>query len=47
MINWPVPSFIGEIYTAPNGKSWKWNGYAWDFIGPDGLGTLNVVNPDQ
>lgn len=35
MINWPVPSFIGEIYTAPSGKSWEWNGYAWDFIGPD------------
>ncbi len=35
MINWPVPSYIGEIYTAPNGKSWEWNGYAWDFIGPD------------
>jgi hypothetical protein len=34
-INWPIPSFIGEIYTSPLGKSWRWNGYAWDFVGPD------------
>lgn len=34
-INWPIPSFIGEIYTSPLGKTWRWNGYAWDFVGPD------------
>jgi len=51
-INWPIPSYIGEIYTAPNGKKWEWNGYAWDFIGPDyavgptgpaGAGVTNVT----
>lgn len=52
MINWPVPSYVGEIYTAPNGKEWEWNGYAWDFIGPGyavgptgpaGAGVTNVT----
>lgn len=33
-INWPIPSFTGEIYTSPGGGKWEWNGYAWDFIGP-------------
>lgn len=34
MINWPIPSYVGERYEAPNGKIWEWNGYAWDFVGP-------------
>jgi hypothetical protein len=25
----PAPQ-IGETYTAPSGKSWKWNGVAWE-----------------
>jgi hypothetical protein len=29
MINWPIPSFIGELYTSPNGDVWEWNGNAW------------------
>jgi hypothetical protein len=29
MINWPVPTFIGELYTSPNGDTWEWNGKAW------------------
>lgn len=29
MINWPIPSFIGETYTSPNGDVWEWNGNAW------------------
>jgi hypothetical protein len=33
MINWPVPSYVGETYTSPNGKSWAWNGYGWDTLG--------------
>jgi len=33
MINWPVPSYVGEIYTSPLGASWVWNGYGWDTLG--------------
>lgn len=33
MINWPEPSYIGEIYTSPLGASWVWNGYGWDTLG--------------
>lgn len=33
MINWPVPSYIGETYTSPNGNTWAWNGYGWDTLG--------------
>jgi hypothetical protein len=33
MINWPVPSYVGEIYTSPLGSSWIWNGYGWDTLG--------------
>jgi hypothetical protein len=36
-INWPIPSFIGEIYTSPNGDQWVWNGYAWNFLANIGL----------
>ncbi len=46
MINWPIPSSIGEIYTAPNGKKWEWNGYAWDFIGPGyAVGPTGATGP--
>jgi hypothetical protein len=32
VINFPVPTYIGEPYTF-NNKTWIWNGYAWDFNG--------------
>jgi hypothetical protein len=49
MINWPVPSYVGETYTSPNGKSWAWNGYGWDTLGsaPDEGNLLYIeVQPD-
>lgn len=30
-IDFPTPTFIGQEFTA-SGKTWKWNGYAWDSI---------------
>ena len=46
MIKWPVPSYVGEIYTTPNGKKWEWNGYAWDFIGPGyAVGPTGATGP--
>lgn len=35
MINWPDPSYVGEIYTSPEGYSWVWNGYGWDTLGAE------------
>ena len=31
-INWPTGPTTGDQYTSPNGKTWIWNGYAWDAI---------------
>jgi hypothetical protein len=30
IINWPPNPTLDQVYTSPNGKSWIWNGYAWD-----------------
>jgi len=30
-ITFPIPTFVGETYSAA-GKTWQWNGYAWDSI---------------
>jgi hypothetical protein len=30
-ITFPTPTFIGQTYSAA-GKTWQWNGYAWDSI---------------
>jgi hypothetical protein len=35
-IEWPSNPEIGDIHTQ-NKRSWKWNGYAWDTLGPSGL----------
>jgi len=35
MIDWPSNPVLDQIYTSPNGDQWKWNGYAWDYVGPD------------
>jgi hypothetical protein len=51
MINWPIPSFIGELYTSPNGDVWEWNGNAWigleSFVpGPTGTtGATGATGP--
>ena len=49
MINWPVPEYVGETYTSPNGNTWIWNGNGWDTLGssPEGGNLLYIeVQPD-
>ena len=36
MINFPPSPVLNDIYTAPSGESWIWNGYAWDIYGTSG-----------
>lgn len=43
MINWPVPTTVGEIYTSPNGDKWEWNGYGWDTFGS--IGVTGPIGP--
>jgi len=33
-LNFPIPSFIGEIYTGPNGNNWEWTGKIWKIVLP-------------
>jgi hypothetical protein len=47
MINWPIPSFIGELYTF-GGRTWEWNGKAWvglniPIVGP--IGATGATGP--
>lgn len=49
MIDWPIPTFIGELYTSPNGDTWEWNGKAWlgsnipgAAVGPTGASGLTA-----
>lgn len=28
-IVWPQSPFIGQLYSGPNGNTWRWNGKAW------------------
>lgn len=30
-ITFPTPTFVGQTFSAA-GKTWQWNGYAWDSI---------------
>jgi hypothetical protein len=46
MINWPTPSYVGEIYTSPNGSGWIWNGYGWDTIGGNPSFLYAEIQPD-
>ena len=43
MINWPIPTTVGEIYTSPNGDKWEWNGYGWDTFGS--IGVTGPIGP--
>ncbi len=36
-IDFPIPTNIGELFTA-GGKTWIWNGYAWDAVTPTAIG---------
>lgn len=44
MINWPIPSFIGETYTF-NGNTWEWNGKAWVGINNPVPGPIGPTGP--
>ena len=35
-IDFPPSPTLGEIYTADSGRSWQWNGTAWDVYSPAG-----------
>ena len=37
MIDFPIPTFIGEQFSS-GGKTWQWNGYAWDSVTPTAIG---------
>jgi hypothetical protein len=39
-INWPENPTLNQVYTAPNGRQWRWNGYAWDLITGAGISDL-------
>jgi hypothetical protein len=41
-IDFPIPSFIGETFTA-GGKTWVWNGYAWDAVTPTAIGSTGAT----
>ena len=32
-INFPISPAVNDVYTFA-GKSWKWNGFAWDYVDP-------------
>jgi hypothetical protein len=39
-ILFPISPVTGQIYTAPSGQSWRWNGAAWESLGsPAFVGT--------
>jgi hypothetical protein len=44
-IIWPDSPFTGQLYTSDLGDVWRWNGYAWDFIGGEGGGGGNLPVP--
>lgn len=41
-LNWPIPSFVGEQYTAA-GSTWEWNGEAWQSLGPGSPGATGAT----
>ena len=41
-INFPIPTFIGELFTA-GGKTWIWNGYGWDAVTPTAVGATGAT----
>ncbi len=44
MIDWPIPSFIGELYTNGS-RTWEWNGKAWVGYGPTLIGPIGPTGP--
>lgn len=52
-IVWPQSPYIGQLYTGPNGNTWRWNGKAWASLknvtvveGPTGpSGPVGPVGP--
>lgn len=45
MIDWPIPLFIGELYTSPNGDLWEWNGKAWVGVDVPIVGPIGPQGP--
>ena len=46
-ITFPTPTTIGEQF-ASGGKTWQWNGYAWDSIAnASALGATGATGPIQ
>jgi len=43
-IDFPIPSYIGELFTA-GGKTWMWNGYGWDAVTPTAVGATGATGP--
>jgi hypothetical protein len=41
-IDFPIPSYVGELFTA-GGKTWVWNGYAWDAVTPTAIGATGAT----
>lgn len=41
-IDFPIPSYIGELFTA-GGKTWMWNGYGWEAVTPTAVGATGAT----
>jgi hypothetical protein len=41
-IEFPTPQFTGETFTS-GGKTWVWNGYAWDAATPTAIGATGAT----
>ena len=45
-ITFPTPTTIGQQF-ASGGKTWQWNGYAWDAITLTPVGATGATGPIQ
>lgn len=43
-INFPDNPNIGDSYTGPNGRTWTWNGSAWDSKNRTPVAGANITN---
>jgi hypothetical protein len=41
-INFPIPTYVGELFPAA-GKTWRWNGYAWDAVTETAVGATGAT----